>query len=95
VIHDVQMQALQVRNFAGNMDGKNLPLPARGRLGTDAKTLGDKAAFGRTLSVAHDRLVGTIQEAHVDWTSDSGYRTQAPYQRRRHEAAFHRPGCSD
>ena len=60
VIHDVQMQALQVRNFARNMDGKNLPLPARSRLGTDAKTLGDKAAFGRTLSVAHNRLVGTI-----------------------------------
>ncbi len=47
VIHDVQMQALQVRNFGRNMDGKNLPLPARSRL-YGRKTLGDKAAFGRT-----------------------------------------------
>ena len=103
VIHDVQMQALQVRNFARNMDGKNLPLPARSRLGTDAKTLGDKAAFGRTLSVAHDRLVGTIMldgyRKHADRLDilfvDSGYRTQAPYQPRRHEVAVRRPGRSD
>ena len=103
VIHDVQMQALQVRNFARNMDGKNLPLPARSRLGTDAKTLGDKAAFGRTLSVAHDRLVGTIMldgyRKHADRLDilfvDSGNRTQALYQRRRHEATVHRPGRSD
>jgi hypothetical protein len=103
VIHDVQMQALQVRNFARNMDGKNLPLPARSRLGTDAKTLGDKAALGRTLSVSHDRLVGTIMlDGYRKRTDrldilfvDTGYRTQAPYQGRRHEAAVHRPGCSD
>ena len=58
VIHDFEVEALQVGNVAGNMKRHDLPPPAREELVTADKAVKDKAARGGPLSVADDILVG-------------------------------------
>ena len=58
VVHPVQMQALKIGNFPGNMDRENLPLAADGRFGADAKSFDDKTAFLRATAVRYDRPSG-------------------------------------
>src|SRR3569833_1689519 len=57
VIHDVQVQALEVGNFSWKMEGDNLPLPILRKLGPEREALNDQAAFRRAIAVASDSRV--------------------------------------
>src|SRR5215212_3740730 len=54
MIHDMQMQALQVRDIARDMDGKNLPLAGVGRFAAAGKALDDQCTLRRPVSLDHD-----------------------------------------
>ncbi len=60
VVHHVQEQAHQIGDFAGNVQGEDLALAARNRLGARAKSLDDEAAFGRPLAIAHHRRLRLV-----------------------------------
>ena len=65
VVHPVQMQALKVGNFSGNMDRENLPLAAEGGLGADAKPFDNKTAVRRPTAIGYNRPSG-LPMAHID-----------------------------
>ena len=58
VVHPVQMQALEVGNFPGNMDRENLLLAADGRFGADAEPFDNKTAFRRSTAIGCNRPSG-------------------------------------
>ncbi|MBR1300621.1 hypothetical protein JQ605_27930 [Bradyrhizobium sp. AUGA SZCCT0042] len=53
VIHYLQMKALDIRNLARNMKGKNLPLAFDGRFRAKGKTFPDQTTLVGTLTVGH------------------------------------------
>jgi hypothetical protein len=48
------MKALQIRNLARNMKGKNLPLAFDGRFRAKGKTFPDQTTLVGTLTIGHD-----------------------------------------
>ena len=65
MIHLVQMQALQVGNFAGNMDRENLTLARDGGFGANAKPFDDENAFRGPAAIGSNRPSG-LPMANVD-----------------------------
>ena len=55
VVHPVEMQALQIGDFARNMNREDLSLAADCRLRADAKAFDDQTAVRRALTIRHNR----------------------------------------
>src|SRR5687768_11916077 len=59
VIHDLQMQTLQVRNIAGQMKRENLPLALLSQLIAAQETFDDEAALRGAIPLPDNILIGT------------------------------------
>src|SRR3954462_14507156 len=55
MIHDLEVQAMQVRHLARDMDGEDLPLPFVCRFRANRKAFEDQAALGWPVSFPHKR----------------------------------------
>jgi hypothetical protein len=58
VVHDIQMQALEIGDFTRDVERYNLPLAVVGQLLAVEKPLQEKAARGGTVALANDILAG-------------------------------------
>src|SRR5579871_3801488 len=57
VVHNRKKQALEIRNFTGDVEGKNLAATARCGLGAHAKAFGDQTALRGPLALVNECLV--------------------------------------
>ena len=73
MIKHVEMQALQIGYFAGDMDGENLPAAIGDRFRPMAEAFDDEAAFGGAVAVADDDLIG-LKGPHRDGQPANGLR---------------------
>ena len=58
MVHHVEMQALQVGNVTGDVEGEYLALAFLGQLVAVGKALQNEAALGRAVALAHQVLTG-------------------------------------